>query len=353
MEQANLPLISVIVSIYNVEKYLSACINSILKSTYENLEVLMIDDGSTDGSGEQCDAFCVQDNRCKVVHQKHQGVSEARNAGLRKAIGDYISFIDGDDCIHPRFYEILYNAINDGDYSFSMACAKRVYENQSWQIVDDTEIPYTTHTLSQDMLIEDIFRCKVCVNGFVVVVWNKLYKREVLDGLFFKNTAAEDIEFCVRAYLNTSSAIAVENVALYYYVQRNDSILHQPFGFRDIDMINSFLLCLDDIPRDKERYRGVCLECIYKTMLSTRRYAPKKFKSETRRVIKKTAKKTMSEFIRNSHIPYLFKLTTLLSYYLPPLYSFYTWFMEKPSFFDFYVRLIYGNYRYSKIKNTL
>lgn len=104
-------MISVIVPVYNVEEYLPTCIESILNQTYKDLEILLIDDGSTDNSGKICDKYAKEDGRCIVVHQPNKGVSEARNTGLKHATGEYISFIDGDDYIHPQMLEILYNEI--------------------------------------------------------------------------------------------------------------------------------------------------------------------------------------------------------------------------------------------------
>lgn len=142
MKETNkLPLISVIVPIYNVETYLTNCINSILDSTYTNLEVILVDDGSTDNSNKICDEFQTKDLRCKVIHQTNSGLSAARNTGLKEATGEYISFIDGDDFISPIMYETLYQAIIKDDYSFSMIYGKLVYE-QALQKKNTYSKPY-------------------------------------------------------------------------------------------------------------------------------------------------------------------------------------------------------------------
>ena len=105
------PLISVIVPIYNVEKYLPQCIESILRQTYTNLEIILVDDGSPDSCPQICDDYAAKDSRIKVIHQANSGVSAARNSGLKIAKGKYIGFIDGDDYIEPDMYEYLYNLI--------------------------------------------------------------------------------------------------------------------------------------------------------------------------------------------------------------------------------------------------
>lgn len=106
-----LPLISVIVPVYNVESYIHRCIDSILNQTYVNLEIILVDDGSPDNCGQICDEYAQKDNRIIVIHQSNGGLSVARNAGLNKCTGKYIGFVDSDDCIHPEMYERLYKDI--------------------------------------------------------------------------------------------------------------------------------------------------------------------------------------------------------------------------------------------------
>ena len=103
----NEPLISIIVPVYNVEKYLSKCIDSIINQTYKNIEIILIDDGSTDSSGAICDKYALVDSRIHVLHIENSGVSNARNVGLNHATGDYIGFVDSDDYIEPNMYELL------------------------------------------------------------------------------------------------------------------------------------------------------------------------------------------------------------------------------------------------------
>lgn len=115
-----LGMISIIVPIYNVEKYLTACIDSILASSYRDFELILVDDGSPDDCGRICDEYAAKDSRIKVIHQENQWVSAARNAGLKAATGEYIAFVDSDDVIHPRMLEVLHDAIISGEYDYSM-----------------------------------------------------------------------------------------------------------------------------------------------------------------------------------------------------------------------------------------
>ena len=108
-------LISVIIPVYNVVNYFDRCINSIINQTFKNLEIIIVDDGSTDGSSEACDKIAKIDNRIKVIHQINMGLSAARNAGLNIATGEYIAFVDSDDYLHPRMYEILYKEMTKNE----------------------------------------------------------------------------------------------------------------------------------------------------------------------------------------------------------------------------------------------
>ncbi len=121
-------MISVIVPIYDVEDYLLRCLESIVSQTYKDLEIILVDDGSTDSSGEICDKFALLDNRIKVIHKENGGLSSARNCGLRAVSGDYVLMPDGDYALHPRMIEILYNLITSGEYDFAMCLGEEVYD---------------------------------------------------------------------------------------------------------------------------------------------------------------------------------------------------------------------------------
>ena len=123
MEQA---LISVIVPVYKVEAFLPKCVNSILNQTYKNLEILLVDDGSPDGSGALCDAYARQDSRVRVIHKKNGGLSDARNAGIEAAAGDYLAFVDSDDWLEPDTYEVMLSAAER--HHTQLVCAGRYDE---------------------------------------------------------------------------------------------------------------------------------------------------------------------------------------------------------------------------------
>ena len=122
MKECSKPLVSIIVPVYQVVDYVGVCVESLLRQTYKNLEILLVDDGSTDGSGEICDEYANRDNRIRVIHQENQGLSAARNTGLDQALGEYVAFVDSDDAVLPDFIETLYD-LADRYQADIVACA--------------------------------------------------------------------------------------------------------------------------------------------------------------------------------------------------------------------------------------
>ena len=317
-------MISVIVPIYNVEEYLPACIESILNQTYKDLEILLIDDGSTDNSGRICDKYAQCDNRCIVIHQLNSGEAEARNTGLDHANGEYISFIDGDDYIHPQMLEILYEALQKGDYDFSMTLHKRTWNNEKFKFINKVDY----EKLNQNDLIYTFFDRKYKQANypayFFYMVWNKLYKKEIIDNIRFQKAAAEDCIFSIEIYLRTKSAIIVKN-ELYYWVQRKNSITHQPINQRKINIIISYYQCLQKIPKNKYEYRAAALEMLYKNMILYRFNINKSpWKQKVKDINKYIRIKTIHEFCTNKYISNFHKLIYVSFIYIPQLFKSYS-----------------------------
>ena len=121
-------MVSVLVPVYNSESVLARCLDSIISQTYKDLEIILVDDGSTDSSPRICDEYAVRDSRIKVIHQKNGGISNARNTGLKNAKGEYIQLVDHDDVIHPQMVEILLALFDNEDYDFSMCYGEPIYD---------------------------------------------------------------------------------------------------------------------------------------------------------------------------------------------------------------------------------
>ncbi len=217
------PLISVIVPIYKVEKYLGKCIESILKQTYKNLEIILVDDGSPDACPQICDEYAKKDSRIVVIHQKNGGLSSARNSGLDIAKGEFIGFVDSDDCIANDMYETLYNAIKENDAQMSICRFYIVNENGEFlqdsiktDIKEDIKI-LDKYEAMKEMLLDKNIR------GYV---WTKLFKKECFELLRFpEGKNYEDIAISIKCFEKTEKIVYI-NKQKYYYLQRETSIDH-------------------------------------------------------------------------------------------------------------------------------
>ena len=226
-------LISVIVPVYKVEKYLDKCVQSIVNQTYKNLEIILVDDGSPDNCGAMCDAWAEKDSRIKVIHKENGGLSDARNAGMAVAAGDWIAFVDSDDWIGPEMYEILLNAAIENEADIT-ACDIHLVENG--QPLDITTPSGKVYCLTAEEAIGELIQG----GGVRAVAWNKLYKRHLLNAeLFPVGKSHEDEFFTYRILAKAEKILHIEN-KLYYYLQRQGSIM-QTFNFRRLDCLDAYL----------------------------------------------------------------------------------------------------------------
>ena len=210
MGSQNLPLISIIVPVWNVESFLPKCLNSLLGQTYDNLEILLVDDGSTDSSGLICDAFARKDRRIKVIHQENAGVSAARNRALAVATGEYLGFVDPDDWCAPDMFEYLYNGLKkyNADVSacryFRVVPGRPVYSN-----CDGVD-----QLFSRDGIIANI----VTQFDFRVVFWNKLFCRRLFEGVRFPEGAIfEGLRAMPKILLKVDRVVYLGYPKYYYY----------------------------------------------------------------------------------------------------------------------------------------
>lgn len=210
--------ISIIVPIYNVEQYLHRCINSILNQSFNNFELLLINDGSTDNSGKICDEYAAKDNRIIVIHNPNSGVSAARNYGIRLAKGDFITFIDGDDYVEKNLLKVLYDLATKNQCDMAMCSYKLIYDDKiidsgtsRWQVYDKKEA-CELFFYDQEPFAPSY-------------TWGKIIKRSLFEGIMFR----EDIFLMEDSLLNTeiilkcNNGIIVTEHTLYNYVQRDGS----------------------------------------------------------------------------------------------------------------------------------
>ena len=215
--------ISVIVAVYNVEKEIERCLDSIVSQSYTDLEIILVDDGSTDRSGQICDEYGQRDKRIFVIHKENGGLSDARNFGIDAAIGEYVSFVDSDDYIAPDYISVMYEAMT-GQGGDVVICGKREFGEgekieSTLQKGYDLEHNWNTHELRCAWNTEYTDR--------INYAWNKLYKRELIGDFRFKKglVGCEDWDFNLDVLLRADKITLIRN-ELYYYYQRSDSITH-------------------------------------------------------------------------------------------------------------------------------
>lgn len=211
-------MISIVVPVYNVEKYLERCIDSILEQTFEDFEILLVDDGSKDSSGSICDELAKKDKRLRVFHKSNGGLSDARNYGLERIRGDYVTFIDSDDFIGKNYLKTLMDQMVENNADISMISSAAIY--------DDDPVPEETEGKCYVMDGKTAFKVLVCREMLSWSAWGKLFKKSIVKELRFpKGYCYEDLH-TIPYLISNSSIFAYCSKVEYYYIQRRDSIMH-------------------------------------------------------------------------------------------------------------------------------
>lgn len=223
--------ISIIIPVYNAEPYLKKCLESVTRQTYKNLEIILVDDGSTDASGSICDEYAKKDKRCIVIHKTNGGLSAARNTGLEITTGDYIGFVDSDDWIALDMYEILLSLCKTYCCDIAAGGIREVLKEQETERIFKEDI----RLYSQREYLMKFFRVNSQEPDHYA--WNKLYRREVLRNVRYpEKLIDEDVEGTFRALLNAKKIVGT-NKTLYFYRYTPDSITKKPFGKEQFDLI--------------------------------------------------------------------------------------------------------------------
>lgn len=226
------PTISVIVPVYKVEKYLARCVDSILGQTFRDLEVLLVDDGSPDRCGALCDAYAGKDSRVRVLHKENGGLSDARNAGIDAARGEWLAFVDSDDYIDPDMYAFLYEAATREE-----ACVATcgLYDQYANRHVERPAGGYYRVTDAVEA-VRIVLEAKITS----VTVVNKLYRRELFEGLRFRKGKTAEDAFIMVDLLSRAERIVITNEPKYCYFHRENSITTSPFNPRDLDAVEAY-----------------------------------------------------------------------------------------------------------------
>lgn len=224
--------ISVIVPVYNVEQYLERCVDSIINQTYTNLEIILVNDGSTDNSGKLCDELAKKDERIRVIHKGNGGLSDARNRGIDEAESDLVGFIDSDDYIDSDMYEVLLKNLNNTDADLSMCALYDVYNNTPEAQVTNKE----TWELSSEQAIKMVMEAKI----LSVTAVNKLYRKSLFTDLKFEVGKIAEDAFIMIKLLDKCEKIVATNEKKYYYVHRENSITTQKFSTKFLNVIEAY-----------------------------------------------------------------------------------------------------------------
>lgn len=219
-----MPTISIIVPVYKVEEYLPACIRSILRQTYRDFELILVDDGSPDRCGEICDEFAKQDGRIRVIHQENGGVSKARNAGLGLSIGEWICFVDADDLITPNYLSIF---IKHTSWCFDILQQDSMYLDETLRLKKKTKKYTRTKVFTADELIEE-------KHPYNCVVWGNLFRRSVILSyhIHFEEelTNAEDVDFFINTLVHSRMVLLINSHRYIYRLNRPGSATYTDKG---------------------------------------------------------------------------------------------------------------------------
>ena len=228
-------LISVIVPIYNVEKYICKCVDSILNQTYKNLEIILVDDGSPGRCGQICDEYAAKDSRIRVIHKENGGLSDARNVGIDEAKGEYLSFVDSDDYIAFDMIETLYKTMKENSSDMSVCSLCYVDENgnditrdsSKWMILNNQQ-----YTSEQYLL--------ALFEKFIGAV-ARLYKRELFENVRFPKGKLHEDVFVAYRIIDQCNKISTLSKQMYYYLKRDDSIMNCEYDIRRLDAVEAYL----------------------------------------------------------------------------------------------------------------
>ena len=227
--------VSVIVPVYNVEEYLEKCVLSIVYQTYGNLEIILVDDGSTDKSGELCDTLSKKYNRIKVIHKSNAGLSSARNAGVEISQGEYLLFVDSDDYINNNMVEVMLNAMKLLNVSIVECGYNKV--SSDFGYIDFSDKDLVVRKDSTEKFVRDVLRWQ---NHFPMT-WNKLYKASVFKEYRFREGKVNEDEFFINEWIQQVKEVGYINFPLYFYRTRQNSIMNKPYTMDRLGSMEAYV----------------------------------------------------------------------------------------------------------------
>ncbi len=244
--------VSVIVPVYKVEKYINACIESIVNQTYKDLEIVLVDDGSPDNCPKICDEWEKKDERIKVIHKENTGVSDSRNKALDLITGDYVCFVDGDDTIHDKYVETLLNTAIENGADVAACNWKKVYDIENPQNKDFHRKELKSTVFENDEVFDLIYNKKV---PLIMALWTKIYKKEIFSELRFPLYAVAEDDAVLPYVLNNCKKFVYIDCVLYNNTQRQDSVTATKFSIKKLKALEVFKNRIQFIERNKPDFK--------------------------------------------------------------------------------------------------
>ena len=230
-DKVSRPVISIVVPVYNVEEDLGRCVESLVQQTLKEIQIVLVDDGSTDSSGRLCDDWARRDTRIRVVHKPNGGLSSARNAGIEVAEGDYLGFVDSDDFVEPDMYETLLAGFVDDDVSIAV-CGRYVhtgdYIKEEFSVIGGAR--FTSEEAMKEVLLGNVID---------VSAWDKLYRRELFDEIRYPDGRISEDAAIILQLLRRSNCVVHVGSCLYHYVFRLGSISKSSYSHKKYDVMRN------------------------------------------------------------------------------------------------------------------
>lgn len=315
-------LISIVMPVYNAEKYMDHAIDCILQQTYSNWELILVDNCSTDSTVEKCQEWISKDNRIfGIFHEKNLGLGQSRTDGINFAHGDYIGFMDSDDYIHPQFLEIM-SVVAKKSHSKIVMCEKKAVCGDykvDFKTIDSADIHFENYKLEK--IYYEMFNSSV-TEGPYLVVWTKIFRTDVAKKIHVTFHGAEDTYFCFKAYNKVRELVYIKNQPLYFYSVRENSEYRSSFN------VNHYMTLIVYLKMEKETYYNnyqfyhFVSSKTYKKFLSTRcDCVGSELEQQTLDLINKEFPPFRKRFLQCKKIPFYQKLMMDILYYFPFTYS--------------------------------
>lgn len=306
-------LISVIIPVYNVEHYLDACIQSVYDQTYTNIQIIIINDGSTDGSLAISQKWSLIDSRILLFDQENGGLSSARNKGLDESSGDYICFIDSDDVIHVDFIKILHESVSKSGADMATCHYKEFFDHEHVDL--HSPLPPVSQSHTGDYFLNHLY-----TDGYFplhIIAVNKIYKKSIWNGLRFPSGKIHEDEYVIHhIYAKAHVVVVVEN-ALYFYRQRSNSIMGNFSKKRFDDILN---LYLERLAFFKLRQQ---FDLIERTKIAELKTMANLFLQTDHVLLKRYMMDHLLQLIFGNHVPVKLKISVLIKLVSARFYHFY------------------------------